>query len=85
MNKKAMAQAKKMAAFDVAAETVLADSVRDLDIEIATFGTSKTAVKTYLQEQYKSRLLLRNRVYNTIPIVSEFRQQVKPYALPLFA
>ena len=81
MKKKAMAQAKKMAAFDVAAETVLADSVRDLDIEIATFGTSKTAVKTYLQEQYKSRLLLRNRVYNTIPIVSEFRQQVKPYAL----
>jgi hypothetical protein len=53
-----------MAAFAAAAETVLADSVTDLENEIATFGTSKTAVKTYLQEQYKSRLLLRNEVYN---------------------
>ncbi len=46
MKKKARAHANKMAAFDVAAGTVLADSVTDLENEIATFGTSKTAVKT---------------------------------------
>ena len=80
---KARAQANKMVDFDVAQETVLAPTVAALNAEIATYGKSKIAVRTYLQEQYKSRKLLRNGKYNTIPSTStsEFRQRVKPYAL----
>ncbi len=62
---KAQAQANKMADFDVAQEIVLAPTVAALNAEIATYGKSKIAVRTYLQEQYKSRKLLRNGKYNT--------------------
>jgi hypothetical protein len=78
---KAQTQANKMADFDVAQETVLAPTVAALNAKIATYGKSKIAVRTYLQEQYKSRRLLCNGKYNAIPSTSEFRQRVKPYAL----
>jgi hypothetical protein len=81
IQKKARAQANKMADFDVATETELAATVQELEDEIATYGNAKGALKTYLQDQYKSRRILRNGIYNTIPLESEFRQQVKPYAL----
>ena len=81
MQKKARAQANKMADFDVATETVLAATAQDLEDEITTYGNAKGALKTYLQDQYKSRRILRNGIYNNIPLVSEFRQKVKPHAL----
>jgi hypothetical protein len=77
--KKASAQAKQMEAVDVALNTTLADSTRDLEEEIASFGSSKTALRTFLQDQYRSRHLLHNGVYNTIPTTSEFRSTAKPY------
>lgn len=81
MQKKARSHANKMADFDVAAETILAETVGALADEVASFGQAKIAVRTYLQEQYKSRRLLRNGNYKTIPYDSEYRQKVKPYAL----
>jgi hypothetical protein len=79
--KKAKAQAKRMEAVDVALNTSLAESTTDLAEEIATFGASKTALRTFLQDQYRSRHLLHNGNYETIPTVSEFRSTAKPYKL----
>lgn len=81
MQKKAQSHANKMAEFDVAAETLLAETAGALADEIASFGNAKIAVRTYLQEQYKSRRLLRNGKYKTIPEDSEYRQKVKPYGI----
>ena len=81
IQKKAQAQANKLADFDVATETELAGTIQNLEDEMATFGNAKIALRTYLQTQYKSRRMLRSGIYNSIPMVSEFRQQVKPYAL----
>ncbi len=72
-NKKAKAQAKKMEAVDVALNPSLAESTTDLAEEIATFDASKTALRTFLQDQYRSRHLLHGGIYDTIPTVSEFR------------
>ena len=80
-NKKAKAQAKRMEAVDVALNTSLAESTTDLAEEIATFGASKTALRTFLQDQYRSRHLLHDGNYDTIPTVSEFRSTAKPYKL----
>ncbi len=80
-NKKAKAQAKKMEAVDVALNTSLAESTTDLVEEIATFDASKTSLRTFLQDQYRSRLLLHGGNYDTIPTVSEFRSTAKPYKL----
>ncbi len=81
MQKKARSHANKMADFDVVAETMLAETVGALANEVASFGKAKIAVRTYLQERYKSRWLLRNGKYKTIPYDSEYQQKVKPYAL----
>jgi hypothetical protein len=62
IQKKARTQANKMADFDVATETVLAATVQDLEDEIATYGNAKGALKTYLQDEYKSRRILRNGI-----------------------
>ena len=66
---------------DVAVQTKLANTNSELNGEIAAFGNSKGALKTFLQEQYKSRILLRGGVYNTIPVGSEYRSKTKPYRL----
>ncbi len=79
--KKARAQAKKMEAVDVALNKSLAESTRDQEEEIASFGSPKTALRTFLQDQYRSRHLLHNGSYNTIPTISEFRSTAKPYKL----
>ena len=79
--KKARAQAKQMEAVDVALQTSLADTPRALAEEIASFGSSKTSLRNYLLDQYRSRLLLHNGIYNTIPTTSEFRSTAKPYKL----
>ncbi len=63
--KKARARAKKMEAVDVALHTALAETPRALAAEIASFGSSKTSLRTYLQDQYRSRLLLHHGIYNT--------------------
>jgi hypothetical protein len=36
---------------------------------------------TFLQDQYRSRLLLQNGLYKTIPLLSEFRMKKKPFKL----
>jgi hypothetical protein len=77
----ARAQAKKMVEVDVALQTSLAESRSALDGEIASYGNSKISLRTFLQEQFKSRKLLRNNLYNTIPDASEFRMKKKPYKL----
>ena len=70
--KKARTQANKMADFDVAQETVLAPTVAALNAKIATYGNSKIAVRTYLQEQYrvqKQTVTTQRKVqYNTFHI-----------------
>ena len=67
---RARAHAKKMMNFDVAVQTTLAETYSDLEGEMASFGKGKIAFKMYLQEQFKSRKLLRNGTYNTIPLFS---------------
>jgi hypothetical protein len=74
MNAKARAQAKKMNAVDVALQSTLAETITDLESEIASFANSKMALRNFLQDQYKSRVLLRNGLYKTIPTASEFRK-----------
>jgi hypothetical protein len=64
---------------DVAVQIKLANTNSELNVEIAAFGNSKGALKTYLQEQFRSRTLLRDGVYNTIPVGSEYRSKKKPY------
>jgi hypothetical protein len=81
MQAKAKAQAKKMNAVDVALQTTLAESIVDLNGEIKSFGASKLALKSFLQDQFKCRMLLRNGNYKTIPTGSEFRILTKPYKL----
>ena len=81
MNDKARAQATKMNNFDVAVETQLAESRSDLESEIASFGSTKVALRTYLQDQFKSRKLLHFGNYRTIPLLSEFRSKTKPYPI----
>ncbi len=81
MNEKARAQAKKMNAVDVALTTTLAETTTDLDEEITSFGNSKGALRTYLQDQYKSRKFIHNGIYHSIPEVSEYRSSTKPFKL----
>ncbi len=81
IQERAKAQAKKIMNFDVAVQTTMAKTWSELEGEMASFGKGKTALKTYLQEQFKSRKVLHNGIYNSIPIVSEFRSKAKPYAL----
>ena len=81
MQKQARAHANKMNAIDVALQTTLVATRRDLNGEIASFGNAKVALKTYLQDQFKSRVLLHNGVYKTIPTGSEFRMHKKPHKL----
>ncbi len=66
---------------DVAVQTKLANTKSELDGEIASYENRKGALKSYLQDQFKSRKLLRNGVYFTIPVGSEYRAKTKPYAL----
>jgi hypothetical protein len=80
-NEKARLHAKKLMDLDVAVQTKLANTNSELNGEIAAFGNSKGALKTFLQEQYKSRMLLRDGVYKTIPVGSEYRSKTKPYRL----
>ena len=81
MQDKARAQAKKLDNFDAAVETPLADTRSALDAEVASYGKSKGALRTYLQEQYKSRKLLHFGIYRSIPLQSEYRSTAKPYPL----
>ena len=81
MDAKARAQAKKMNAVDVALQTTLAETRSALDGEIASFGNSKLALRTYLQDQYKSPTLIRKSIYTSIPEASEFRMKKKPFRL----
>ncbi len=81
MQAKAQAQATKTNNFDVTVETTLAETRSDLNAEIASFGKAKGALKSYLQEQFKSRKLLHFGNYSTIPLQSEFRSKAKPYPL----
>ncbi len=70
MQAKAEAHAKKMNAVDVALQTTLVESLVDLDGEIKSFGESKQALRSFLQDQYKCRLLLRSGNFKTIPTVN---------------
>jgi hypothetical protein len=81
MNAKARAQATKMANFDVAVETRLAETRRDLDGEIASFRNAKMALRTYLQGQVRTRKLLHFGNYKNIPLTSQFRSNSKPYKI----
>ena len=78
MQAKAKAQAKKMIAVDVALQTTLCDTRTALNGEIASFGASKMPLLTFLQDQYRSRLLLQKGLYKTIPLLSEFRMKKNP-------
>jgi len=71
--KKARAMANKIAKYDIANETNLAHTQQDLDTEITSYGKAQGNVLQYLQDQFKSRTLLRNGLYNTIPTTSKFR------------
>jgi hypothetical protein len=73
MADKAKAQSKKMNKMDAAIEATLADSHDDLNDELASFGRVKTTRLKYLQEQFKTRKLLRNGLYLTIAEDSPFR------------
>jgi hypothetical protein len=60
MNEKARAHAKKVMNFDDAVQASLAETGSDLEGKIASFGKGQMALKMYLQQQFKSRKLLRN-------------------------
>ncbi len=81
MNAKARAQATKMANFDAAVETTLAETRRDLDGEITSFRNAKTALRTYLQGQVRTRKLMHFDSYKNIPLTSEYRSNSKPYKI----
>jgi hypothetical protein len=66
---------------DAALEATLADSHDDLNDELQSFGRAKTARLNYSQEQFKSRKLLRNGLYLSIPADSTYRSKSKPYPL----
>jgi hypothetical protein len=55
----------------------------ELTDEVASFGRAKTARLNYLEEQFRSRKLLRNGAYMSIPQDSPFRSKSKPYSLRL--
>jgi hypothetical protein len=78
---KKRAQASRMATYDEAVETALANSNAELANEINSYGNSLGNLLHYLQQQFKARKLLRKGLYNTIPNVSKFRSLKKPYAL----
>jgi hypothetical protein len=78
---KARLHAQKMMDLDVAVQTALAKDNSELNGEIAAFGNSKGALKNYLQEQFKTRILLRDALYKTIPVLSEYRSKKKPYRI----
>ncbi len=50
----------------------------ELDNEITSYGNARGYVLKYLQEQFKSRILLRNGLYETIPTTSKFRSTITP-------
>ncbi len=79
MAAKAKALATKMQKMDAAVEVDLAETHDELTDELALFGRAKTAKLNYLEEQFRSRKVLRNGVYLTIPQNSPFRSQSKPY------
>jgi hypothetical protein len=81
LDAKARAQANKMHKLDAAFETTLALSFAALNAELRSFGGAKGVKLRYLQDQYKSRTILRNGVYPTIPTPSEYRSTSKPYKL----
>ncbi len=70
-----------MNAVDVALQTTLVESRSALDGEIASFSKSKIMLRTFFQDQYKSRTLIRNSIYTSIPETSEFRMKQKPFKL----
>ena len=72
-----------MDSYDAAVQTPLAESRSALDGEIASFGTAKIALKTYVLEQVKSRKLLHFGIYKSIGLTSPFRSGAKPYAIRL--
>ena len=74
-------QATKSENHNMAMETTLANSTKELEDEIRSFGKVKKHLLSYLQEQFKSRKILRSGVYRSIPTVSKFRSHTKPYAL----
>lgn len=76
--KKARAKANKMAEYDMANTTTFANTQQELDNEIESYGNAKGYVLKYLQEQFKSRKLLRNGLYETIHITSKFRSTPCP-------
>jgi hypothetical protein len=82
-NENARLHANKMMDLDVAVQTKLANTNSELNGKMAAFGNGKKALKTFLQEQYKSRILRRDGVYNnnTISVGSEYRSKTKPYRL----
>jgi hypothetical protein len=81
MDEKARAQANKMMKLDVAMETTLADSFADLNAELKSFGRAIGVKLNYLQDQYKSRMVLRQGIYLSIPTPSEYRSKSKPHKL----
>ncbi len=81
MNVKVRAQAMKMANFDAAVETTLAETRRDLDGEIASFRNAKTAFRTYLQGQVRTRRLMHFGNYKNIALTSQYRSNSKHYKI----
>jgi hypothetical protein len=76
--KKARAKANKMAEYDMANTTTFANTQQELDNEMESYGNAMGYVLKYLQEQFKSRKLLRNGLYETIPTTSKFRSTPTP-------
>ncbi len=72
-----------MQKMDAAVEVTLAETHDDLTDELASFGRAKTARLNYLEEQFRTRKLLRNGMYMSIPQDSPFRSKSKPYSLRL--
>ncbi len=80
-NESALKQAKKIENHNVAMETKLSLSHVELKGEIDSFGSVVKHKLSYLQEQFRSRKLLRKGIYNSIPTPSKFRSEKKPYPL----
>ncbi len=72
-----------MQKMDDAVEVTLAQTHDDLTDELASFCRAKMARLNYLEEQFRTRKLLRNGVYMSIPQDSPFRSKSKPYSLRL--
>ncbi len=78
---KARLHANKMMDLEVAVQTELANTKSELDGKTASYENRRGALITYLQDQFKSHKLLRNGVYLTILIGSEYLAKKKPYTL----